>query len=154
MAGQCQALVQSGESQPADGKLGLSSGHRSELFKMTVPLNENSLMKWEWGGWTWAGKPAPSVGSVCQSMSTKHLRKVNTYWGAACSFRGKYTIKIQDTISEKYQVKQILLLPTVQKYKLILRKVTHPHLEEKSCSMCWSLIWKAASYPARWNQIF
>lgn len=31
----------------AGGELGLSSGHRSELFKMTVPLNENSLTKWE-----------------------------------------------------------------------------------------------------------
>lgn len=55
------------------------------------------------GGPAWAEKPAPRVGPVCQSMSTKHFWKVNTYWGAARSFRGKYTFKIQDTTSEKCQ---------------------------------------------------
>lgn len=52
----------------------------------------------------------------------------------------QYAFKIQDTTSEKCQVKQILLLPTIEKYKLILGKVTHPHLEEKGCSMSRSLI--------------
>lgn len=45
--GTAQLCCSSGESMSAGGDLGLSSGRRSELFKMTVPLNENSLAKWE-----------------------------------------------------------------------------------------------------------
>lgn len=40
------------------------------------------------------GKPAPKAGSVCQSLSAKHLRKVNSYWEAVPAFGSKSTFTI------------------------------------------------------------
>lgn len=113
VAGHCPALLQSGgESQSAAGELGRSSGHRSELFKVTVPLNENSLMKW-------SGEVQHGLETCPRSWisMSQHIHKAlveSKYLLGGLHVHSEANVPLKYKI-QNCQVKQILLLPTVEK---------------------------------------
>lgn len=76
----------------AGRELGLSSRQRSELFKMTDALTENTQPNGS-GGVQHGLENLPRKLDEYQSMSAKHLWKVNTYWEAAHLFGSKCIFK-------------------------------------------------------------
>lgn len=82
-----------GEPMSAGRELGLSSRHRSELFKMTDDLTENTQPNGS-GGVQHGLENLPQKLDQYQSMSAKkHLCKVDTYCEAAYLFGSKCIFK-------------------------------------------------------------